>query len=316
MGATDERRRLSALLSQGLGSFTAGWSFCRSSGALHDRMTADVQPGLRRFHHSQFDARALANAKDGAAVSVCLPARDEEATVGLMVATIRTELVESTHLVDEIIVVDDRSVDATAQVAAGAGATVVPTACPPTEGAGKGAAMATAIGVSRGDVIVFLDADVVNFAAHFVVGLVGPLLTDPSLGFVKATYRRPLAGIVGEGGRVTELTARPLLEALFPELALWGQPLAGECATRREVVGPIELAADYGVDVALLIDVAQRLGLGAMAEVNLGERVHRNRPLEQLVPQASSVARAILSRARVTVAEERRGSQIALGNRR
>ena len=109
------------------------------------------------------------------------------------------------------------------------------------------------------------------------------------MSFVKATYSRALAGIVGEGGRVTELTARPLLEALFPELASWGQPLAGEVAMLREVIQPIDLVDDYGVDVALLIDIAQQVGLQAMAEVNLGERAHRNRPLGQLTHQARSV---------------------------
>ena len=141
---------------------------------VDDHLTAGAGLGPRRFDHAQFDARSLARAKGRALISVCLPARDEEATVGLIVSNIRTELVDSARLVDEIVVVDDRSVDATARVAAKAGAMVVPTAHPTLEGSGKGAAMATAVDVSSGDVIVFLDADVLNFASHFVIGLVGP----------------------------------------------------------------------------------------------------------------------------------------------
>jgi glucosyl-3-phosphoglycerate synthase len=261
-----------------------------------------TEPGLRRFHHAQFDAEKLARTKGRTVVSVCLSARDEEATVGGIVAVIRTELVERAHLVDEIVVVDDLSTDATAAVASRAGAIVVPAHHPPPEGAGKGAAMATALAVSKGDVVAFLDADVVDFAAHFVVGLLGPLLSDSTVGFVKATYRRPLAGVVDEGGRVTELAARPLLDALFPKLAQFGQPLAGECAARRDAIEPVPLDADYGVDVALLIDIARRLGVRSLAEVDLGERVHRNRPLIELAPQARSVVRAILTRAGVPVA--------------
>jgi glucosyl-3-phosphoglycerate synthase len=205
-------------------------------------------------------------------------------------------------LVDEIVVVDDRSTDATAAVATRAGALVVAAQFPPEAGAGKGAAMATALAVSKGDVIVFLDADVVDFSANFVLGLLGPIFSDRSISFVKATYRRSLGGVVGEGGRVTELTARPLLEALFPELAQFGQPLAGECAVRRALIDPLSLPTDYGIDVALLIDVARSAGFLALAEVDLDHRIHRNRPLRELAPQASSVIRAILTRAGVNVA--------------
>lgn len=259
-------------------------------------MTPTGSSGLRRVHHSAFSAQALAALKDATTVSVCLPARDEAKTIGRIVGTIRAELVE---LVDEIVVADDRCSDATAAVAASAGATVV--AVPHTERSesGKGVAMAVAVAESFGDVVVFLDADVENFASHFVVGLLGPLLCDPAVGFVKGTYRRPLSGVPGEGGRVTELVAKPLLGLLHPRVAHFAQPLAGEVALRRSLIETLSLPADYGVDVALLIDVAQRIGLEAMAEVDLGERVHRNRPLSELAPQARSVVRAILARADV-----------------
>lgn len=264
-------------------------------------MTLLPQPVLRRYHHTQFNVSSLIAARHGTTVSVCLPARNEEATVGQIVGIIRTELVERAHLVDEIIVVDDRSTDATAAVATRAGALVVPTQCPPEAGAGKGAAMATALAISKGDVIVFLDADVLHFSASFVLGLLGPLFSDRSVAFVKATYRRSLGGVAGEGGRVTELAARPLLDVLFPELAQFGQPLAGECAVRRALIEPLSLAVDYGVDVALLIDVALNAGFASLAEVDLDQRLHRNRSLRELAPQASSVIRAILARADVNI---------------
>ncbi|MGH8989309.1 MAG: glucosyl-3-phosphoglycerate synthase [Acidimicrobiales bacterium] len=253
----------------------------------------------RRFHHRVFSAAGLAAAKGATTVSVCLPARNEAATIGQIVATVRTELVDRCRLVDEIIVADDHSVDATATVARGAGATVVPVAAPADEPSGKGAAMRTAVAASIGEAVVFLDADVENFASHFVVGLLGPLLSEPGITFVKATYRRPLAGASGEGGRVTELVAKPLLALLQPELACFSQPLAGEIAARRSVITSCSLPADYGVDVALLLDVARRFGLDQMAEVDLDERVHRNRPLSELAPQARSVTRAILQRTHV-----------------
>lgn len=256
-------------------------------------MTPDRLPGLRRLLHSAFSAEALAAAKNATTVSVCLPARDEERTVGRIVKTIREELVERVGLVDEIVVVDDRSTDGTAAAAANAGAAVVRVPRMARSESGKGVAMAVAVGQSTGDVIVFCDADVENFASHFVVGLLGPLLCDSAVGFVKGAYRRPLAGVPGDGGRVTELAAKPLLELLHPQVAHFAQPLAGEVALRRSLIETLSLPADYGVDVA------QRIGLEAMAEVDLGERVHRNRPLSELARQARSVVRGILARADV-----------------
>lgn len=265
-------------------------------------MSSGGLAGPRRFSHWEFTAQALASAKRAVTVSVCLPARDEATTIGRIVATIREDLAGTVRLVDEILVVDDRSCDATAAVAAAAGATVVPVVLPAGSVTGKGAAMATALAESRGDLVVFLDADIESFSSHFVVGLLGPLLRDRSIGFVKATYRRPLTGMAREGGRVTELAAKPLLALLQPELACFGQPLAGEIAARRSVLEGLSMPPDYGVDVSLLIDVARRIGLGAMAEVDLGERRHRNRPLSELAPQARSVIQTILARSGVTVA--------------
>ncbi len=265
-------------------------------------MTSTV---VRTFHHRQFDLDRLVESKRGRQISVCLPARNEEPTVGRVVGTIRRELVERRPLVDEVLVIDDGSVDGTAAAARAAGARVVRAesvlpeydAGPdgPADG-GKGAAMWKAVYASRGDLIVFCDADVKNFGPRFVTGIVGPLLLDEGLAFVKGFYDRPLDGRPGEGGRVTELVARPLISLLFPELAGILQPLAGECAAPRDVFEQLPFVEGYGVDLALVIDVAERFGLGAIGQTDLGVRVHRNRPLSDLAPQAMAVLQAALSR--------------------
>lgn len=253
------------------------------------------------FSAREFTASRLATikAKRRLSVSVCLPARDEESTVGAIVAAVREELVERTQLVDEILVIDDRSTDATAAVAAAAGAIVVasdeilPEVGP---GSGKGDAMWKSLHASSGDIVCWLDADVRAFDPGFVTGLLGPLVTRPDLAFVKGFYERPSDGPSG-GGRVTELVARPLISLLFPHLAGIVQPLAGEYAARRELVEALPFVEGWGVELGLLIDVAERRGIGAMAQVDLGTRVHRNRPLEQLSPQAMAIVATALRRA-------------------
>jgi glucosyl-3-phosphoglycerate synthase len=249
-------------------------------------------PARRRagFDHRQFTLRRLAAAKDGQRVAVCIPAHNEEATVGKVVAV--TAPLRAAGVVDEVVVVDDNSTDATAEAAAAAGARVVRREGRPS----KGAAMLRAVASSDADVVAFLDADVTNVAPHFVLGLVGPLLLFPDLVLVKAAYRRSLYGRPGEGGRVTELVARPLLDRWFPELADLSQPLAGETALRRTVTDAVGFDSGYAVEIGLLLDVATRFGAGAIAEVDLGERVHRNRPLEELRFQAGAVLDAVLRR--------------------
>lgn len=257
----------------------------------------------RTHHHGEFDAAVLAARRPGP-VSVCVPARDEERTVGAVVGAVRRHLTAAgggVDLVDEIVVVDDGSLDATAERAAEAGAVVVRSGVPRGTG-GKGAAMAAGAAASIGELVVFLDADVENTAPHFVAGLLGPLLLDPEVQLVKAFYERPLHGEPSGGGRVTELVARPLLDLLFPELAWVRQPLAGETALRRGVLRHVELEQDYGVEMGLLVDVAERFGVGAVAQVDLGTRVHRNRPLDELRPQATDVLRAALARAGARIA--------------
>jgi len=257
----------------------------------------------RSYLSADFSASRLAEAKGQRRVSVCIPARDEEATVGAIVASIRAELSEGVALVDEIVVVDDGSVDATAESARAAGARVVAASDVLAEypGPGKGQAMWKGVRASTGDVIVFCDADIVAFEPGFVVGLAGPLLLRDDVAFVKGFYDRPLGDLRGEGGRVTELTARPLISTFFPHLADVVQPLSGECAARRDVLETLPFVAGYGVDLGLLIDVTRRFGDASLVQCDLGQRVHRNRPLSELGPQALAVLQAVLARAGVAV---------------
>jgi glucosyl-3-phosphoglycerate synthase len=236
-------------------------------------------------------------------VDVVLPARNEADTVGAIVRTIRRELVEEVPLVDEVVVIDSGSVDATAAEAAAAGARVVSQRdVLPSFGdvPGKGEALWKALYATHGDVVVFVDADLREFDAQFVVGLLGPLLTDPGVGFVKAVYDRPLSltdrVLPSGGGRVTELVARPLLNLHWPLLAGFVQPLAGEYAARRELLEQVPFASGYGVEIGLLIDLLELAGLDAMAQVDLGRRVHRNQDDAALGRMAAQVLHTVIQR--------------------
>jgi glucosyl-3-phosphoglycerate synthase len=258
---------------------------------------SEVTTPITTYHHGDFAISDLAEMKKDHRVSVCIPARDEAATLGPILECVRRELLDGVGLVDELLVVDDGSTDATALVARGAGARVVPVAGVPGLRAGKGEAMRKGLDASDGDIVVFLDGDVECFGAHFVTGLLGPVLLDVQTMLVKACYRRPLGDSPTGGGRVTELVARPLLSLLFPELTGVVQPLAGEVAVRREALDQLELAGGYGVEIAMLIDVSRLYGAGAIAQVDLEVRAHRNRPLNELAPQARDVLEAALGRA-------------------
>ena len=261
-------------------------------------MSATPGPGDdgSSYVSDQFDASALAGAKAGRIVSVCIPARNEAATVGPIVHSVVSALTDrfgGAPLVDEVLVVDDGSTDDTGRLAAAEGARVVRGDTP---AGGKGQAMRVALHEAEGDVIAFIDGDVTNFGTHFVTGLLGPLLTDDRVTVVKGFYQRPLHGEPDGGGRVTELMARPVIDLLFPALSSVRQPLAGETAAPRWVFEKCTLADGYAVELALLIDVASHFGVETIAQVDLGVRVHRNRPLSELRPQATDILAAALAR--------------------
>lgn len=265
-------------------------------------MHGAVRRLIRTFHHEDFAAAQLAEHKrrHGHVVSVCLPARDEAATVGSIVEDIRHSLVERVGLVDEVMVVDDHSTDDTAEVARAAGARVVAVDDVLAElgpGEGKGEALWKSVAAATGDLIVWCDADITDFGPRFVVGLVGPLLARPDIGFVKGFYDRPVAGQGHGGGRVTELVARPAIATMYPHLSSVVQPLSGEYAGRRSLLERLPFVQGYGVDLGLLIDIAELEGTEVIAQVDLGTRRHRNRSLEQLGPQALAVLQTALRRA-------------------
>jgi glucosyl-3-phosphoglycerate synthase len=260
--------------------------------------------GNNSFHHSAFPREMLAGQRS-ATISVCLPARDEARTIG----AILKELIplRERGLVDQVVVVDN-STDGTGEIARGLGAEVhdqsdlMPELGPVL---GKGDAMWRALPVLRGDLICFLDADSERFGAHFACGLVGPLLVQPGVSFVKGYYRRPFR--VGSttfpdgGGRVTELTARPLIDKFYPALSGIEQPLAGEIAVRRELLERLPFETGYGVDIALLLDAYAAVGLEGLAQVDLDVRQNAHQSLRDLGPMACAVLSA------VTVRLEREG---------
>ena len=235
-------------------------------------------------------------------VSVCLPARNEEATIGAIVREVRNELVDDAGdgLVDEVVVIDDGSTDGTADAARAAGARVVaeagvlPEAGP---GSGKGNVLWKSLYVCEGDLLCWVDADLANFRADTVTKLLAPLLADADTLLVKAAYARSFEGAPTGGGRVTELVARPLVSLLFPKLADISQPLGGEYAARREALERLPFVEGWGVELGLLIDLVDRFGRDAVAQVDLGTREHRNRPVEQLAAESLSIIATALRRA-------------------
>ncbi|MEU9675070.1 glucosyl-3-phosphoglycerate synthase [Streptomyces parvus] len=227
-------------------------------------------------------------------VSVVLPALNEEATVGAIVAVIRRELMEKVRLVDELVVIDSGSTDSTAAVARAAGARVVHRdAILPRVPAlpGKGEVLWRSLLVTSGEIVCFVDADLKDFSADFVSGTVGPLLTDPTVQFVKAMYDRPLGDRAGQGGRVTELVARPLLNLHWPQLAGFVQPLGGEYAVRRSLLERLPFPVGYGVELGLLVDALHTVGLDALGQVDVGVRVHRHQDGQALGRMAAAIYR-------------------------
>ncbi|MGW6419510.1 glucosyl-3-phosphoglycerate synthase [Streptomyces sp. NPDC055055] len=269
-------------------------------------MLEEVERWLDRRSWSVADRpleRILA-AKRSTTVSVVLPALNEEATVGDIVAVIRRELMsEAVPLVDELVVIDSGSTDRTAEVATAAGARVVARdAILPRIPAvpGKGEVLWRSLMATRGDVVCFVDADLREFSADFVTGIVGPLLTEPDVDFVKAMYDRPFGdapegaasgAAPAQGGRVTELVARPLLNLHWPQLAGFVQPLGGEYAARRSLLERLPFPVGYGVELGLLVDALHTVGLDALAQVDVGVRRHRHQDGQALGRMAAAIYR-------------------------
>jgi glucosyl-3-phosphoglycerate synthase len=252
---------------------------------------------VRTFDDDDITASELAESKAGRTITLCFPCRDEAATVGALVTKARQHLVERSGLIDELLVLDDRSTDDTSAVAAASGATVIPIEqvhAQHGEGHGKGNALWSSLVASHGDLVVWCDGDVTSFTPGWVVRLVAPLLHDSSVQLVKAMYERPTMS--GGGGRTTELVARPILSLYAPALAGLAQPLSGEFAGRRSALEAIPFVEGWGVEIGMLIDIARQFGPSAIGQVDLGVRQHRHRSLHALSVQAAEVMATALGR--------------------
>lgn len=269
-------------------------------------MTTSAGDWYRRnkFHHSVFPVTRLLEefrrTQRSPTVSVCLPARNEQRTIGAILE--RLTPLHRLGLIDQIAVIDG-STDRTPEIASDLGAEVYAEAelmADEGEVLGKGDAMWRALGVLRGELVCFLDADTADFGSHFACGLLGPLIVDQTIGFVKGAYRRPFrigeVTLPDEGGRVTELMARPLLNLFYPDLAGFEQPLAGEFAARRSLLERLRFATGYGVEIGLLIDAYTTMGLSGLAQVDLDLRQNAHQPLRDLGPMAAAVLRAVAVR--------------------
>ncbi len=268
---------------------------------------------MRSFLWDDWTLPGLVEAKGSTVVSLVVPARNEAATVGDVVTRVREALVETVSLLDEIIVIDSDSTDATYDVATDAGAVVHRSAeIRPDLGTvpGKGEAMWKSMFVTSGQVVVFMDADLLDWDTHFVPGLLGPLLTLPEVRLVKGFYERPMVSgdvvVPFEGGRVTELVARPLIKLLFPELGGLHQPLAGEWAIRRSLFENLYVPTGYAVELASLVDTVRLYGQDALAQVDLGTRAHRHQSLRDLSGMSAQIMSAALSRAGLKVGSDER----------
>jgi glucosyl-3-phosphoglycerate synthase len=244
------------------------------------------------FHASEFrDIRKLVELKEkqGLTVSVGLPALNEERTIGLVIRRIKGALMDRVPLIDQMVVIDSDSEDRTAEIATELGVPVIRhRAILPELGShvGKGEALWKSLHVLDGDIVTWIDTDISNIQPRFVSGLIGPLLREPRIQYVKGFYQRPIREgdkLVPEGGgRVTELMARPLINLFFPELSGMIQPLSGEYAGRRALLESVPFFSGYAVEIGLLIDILESVGLSAVGQVDLERRIHRNQPLGNL----------------------------------
>ncbi len=256
------------------------------------------------YHAAEFDDTerlVRMKAEQGLTISLALPALNEEETVGQVIRTVKGRLMDEFPLLDEIVLIDSNSTDCTRQIAADLGVPVyIHQELLPELGSrrGKGEALWKSLLVTRGDILVWIDTDIVNIHPRFVSGVIGPLLANPALQFVKGFYRRPLREggqtLAGGGGRVTELTARPLLNLFYPELSGVVQPLSGEYGGRRKALEQVPFFSGYGVEIGMLIDIFDKFGLSAIAQVDLLERVHHNQSLEALSKMSFTILQAVL----------------------
>jgi glucosyl-3-phosphoglycerate synthase len=275
-----------------------------TSGSQAISILVDKWFAENTFHADEFaDLQHLVDLKNqqGLTISLALPALNEEETVGEVIRTVKTALMDDVPLLDEIVLVDSDSSDRTRQVAEQLGIPVyVHQQLLPELGArqGKGEALWKSLLVTRGDLVAWIDTDIINIHPRFVYGILGPLLLDPEIQLVKGFYRRPLRvgdkTQAGGGGRVTELAARPLLNLFYPELSGLIQPLSGEYAGRREALENAGFFSSYGVETGLLIDVFERCGLRSIAQVDLLERIHRNQGLEALSKMSFVIIQTVL----------------------
>jgi glucosyl-3-phosphoglycerate synthase len=257
--------------------------------------------------------RVLADkARHSSRISLVIPARNEAHTVAGIVAELTRTLQKDAPLLDEVIVIDSDSTDDTAHIAARAGATVFRASDIATElgsRPGKGEALWKSLFVADGDLLVFVDGDLTDWGPHFVTGLLGPLLADENIQLVRAAYTRlrsgPDGSVTADGGRLTELVARPLLSLYWPELTGVAQPLAGEWAVRRSLIEALPIPVGYGVELSTLLDTASRHGLDAIAQVHLGRRGHRHRSDREMALAATEL---------LAVAESRRGHRAMAGS--
>jgi glucosyl-3-phosphoglycerate synthase len=261
---------------------------------------------MLQFDHSRFlpiDDLVKKKFASNTVISMVIPTLNEAATIGEIVTCAKKKLMEEAPLVDEIIVMDSRSTDATMHIARAAGAralSIDDVEHFPEIATGKGVAIWKSLFAARGDIIVCIDADIVDFKPHFIYGLIGPFLENETTIFAKAYYDRPLTinntTFENYGGRVTEILVRPMLSAFVPELAYIFQPLSGEYAFRREPMETIPFSSGYGVEIRLIFDIFKKYGLDSFAQVNMGTRRHRNRPVQELGVMAFGILQTLFTK--------------------